>query len=103
MEYLTSYASSIDLQTCYICNYNYQSTICRNCTLIICDSNECGIHFKHKHNSLYSICNLCNDHISKKFQLSMDYSKLKCLKKRIEFLKSHKDKSQINNNVTNNE
>jgi hypothetical protein len=33
----------------------------------------------------------------------MDYSKLKCLKKRIEFLKSHKDKSQINNNVTNNE
>lgn len=76
---------------CYICGNDYPSTECRHCTLKFCSNNTCGLHFTHKNNEIFSICSLCDEKISKKFKLAIDYSKLRCLKKRIQFLKQHKD------------
>lgn len=60
---------------------------CRNCNKEFCYTENCGIHFDHSNNSVYSICNDCVDGISKKIKISVDYAKLECLKKKIKLRK----------------
>jgi hypothetical protein len=77
-------------QKCTICDTKNILVSCRNCRHEMCSFDSCGIHFDHIHNELYSICNTCVDKISKKIVLSVDYSKLMCLKKKIKLRKMFK-------------
>lgn len=74
-------------QMCSICDTKNILVLCRNCCAELCSFDSCGIHFDHSNNELYSICNKCVDKISKKIVLSVDYSKLICLKKKIKLRK----------------
>jgi hypothetical protein len=80
--------------TCDFCNEKQPFLVeCRNCDKGFCYSysEKCGIHFDHINNSVYSICKNCVDGISKKIIISVDYSKLECLKKKIKLRKMVKN------------
>lgn len=79
---------------CVFCNDRNISLVeCRNCNKSFCYnySEKCGIHFDHINNSVYSICKDCVTGISKKIIISVDYSKLECLKKKIKLRKMVKN------------
>ena len=74
--------------TCNLCNEKQLFLVeCRNCNKEFCYDENCGIHFDHSNNTLYSICNICVDNISKKMKIAVDYTKLKCLKNKIKLRK----------------
>jgi len=78
--------------TCILCNEKQLFLVeCRNCNKDFCYTENCGIHFDHINNSVYSICKVCVDGISKKIIISVDYSKLECLKKKIKLRKMVKN------------
>jgi hypothetical protein len=72
---------------CNICNIKNILVECRNCSKDMCTYDSCGMHFHHINNTIYSICDICVQSISKKFIVSIDYNKLKCLKKKIKLRK----------------
>jgi hypothetical protein len=76
---------------CSICNTKNILLLCRNCNKEICSYDSCGMHFEHANNTIYSICNICVNIINKKIVLSVDYDKLRCLKKKIKLLKMVKN------------
>jgi len=85
MEHITTNSNS---NNCNLCNEkNLFLVDCRNCSNVFCYTEDCGIHFDHINNSVYSICNDCVNCITEKIRISVDYSKLKCLKKKIKLRK----------------
>ena len=77
---------------CDLCNdVSLFLVTCRNCNKKFCYTEKCGLHFDHSNNTVYSICKICVDKISNKMKVAVDYTKLKCLKKKIKLRKMVKN------------
>lgn len=94
---------------CSNCDEKRKIVTCNKCGDAICENPRCSQLFPHYHNTLYAICNICSDNISRKFKIitaekkmvdkmvmvnMIDKDKLRILKYKIQLIHAKKRKCE---------
>ena len=100
--------NSEGLAICSNCDEKGKIVTCNKCGDAICQDPQCSQLFPHYHNTIYAICNMCSENVSRKFKLitsekkmvdkmvmvnMIDKDKLRLLKRKIQIMQIRKRKT----------
>lgn len=80
--------SAWNRELCSCCEENECGESCNKCGSGVCEAGSCSVKFPHYGKTMYIICMGCNNGISSKLRILIDYSKLSLLKVKIGKMRS---------------
>lgn len=77
-------------ELCSCCEEKECVESCNKCGSGVCEEGSCSVRFPHYHKTMYIICMGCNNGISSKLRILIDYEKLSLLKVKIEKMRKER-------------
>ena len=69
--------------TCSQCEIRMTDKRCIHCHFHVCEKKKCSMAFPHHNMTFINICSSCNEEISEKLKLVINYNDLTLLKEKI--------------------